>query len=140
MDHTHYTGKMRSTTCYIPTSHKAVMYIRNYDEAQYELAGSKLAADTMVYRITSLGLSVLGILWTLGKTRKSTVYNLIHRDHTTVAHNVTRLIEEGYVHEQVISHKEKYISLSDRGKELYAQFINKSAALTRELKSLKEAR
>jgi hypothetical protein len=32
------------------------MYIRNYDEAQYELAGSKLAADTMVYRITSLGL------------------------------------------------------------------------------------
>ena len=53
---THYTGKAKSTTCYIPTSHKAVMYIRNYDEAQYELAGSKLAADTMVYRITSLGL------------------------------------------------------------------------------------
>ena len=53
---THRTGKTKRTTCYIPTSHKAVMYIRNYDEAQYELAGSKLAADTMVYRITSLGL------------------------------------------------------------------------------------
>ena len=52
------------------------MYIRNYDEAQYEIAGSKLAADTMVYRITSLGLSVLGILWTLGKTRKTEVYSL----------------------------------------------------------------
>ena len=42
------------------------MYIRNYNEAQYELAGSKLAADTMVYRITSLGLSVLGILLNRG--------------------------------------------------------------------------
>ena len=50
------TGKAKSTTCYIPTSHKAVMYIRNYDKAEYELTGSKLAADTMVYRITSLGL------------------------------------------------------------------------------------
>ena len=109
------------------------MYIRNYDKAEYELTGSKLAADTMVNHVTSLGLSVLGILWTLGKTRKSIVYNLIHRDHTTVAHNVTRLIEEGYVHEQVISRREKYISLSDRGKELYTQFINKSMTLTREL-------
>ena len=32
------------------------MDIRNYDEAQYELAGSKLAADTMVNQVTSLGL------------------------------------------------------------------------------------
>ena len=32
------------------------MYIRNYDKAEYELTGSKLAADTMVYRIPSLGL------------------------------------------------------------------------------------
>ncbi len=55
------------------------MYIRNYDEAQYELAGSKLAADTMVDRVTPLGLSVLGLLWTLGKTRKTEVYSLIHR-------------------------------------------------------------
>lgn len=116
------------------------MYNQSNIEKQYELAGSKLAADTMVYRITSLGLSVLGILWTLGKTRKTEVYNLIHRDYTTVAHNVTRLIEEGYVHEQVISRKEKYISLSDKGKELYTLFIKKSITLTSELKSLKETR
>ena len=114
------------------------MYIRNYDEAQYELAGSKLAADTMVNQVTSLGLSVLGILWTLGEAKKSIVYNLIHRDLTTVSHNVTRLIEEGYVHEQVISHKEKYISLTGEGKEIYAEFINKSAAWTQKLRSLKK--
>ncbi len=50
------------------------MYNQNNIEKQYELAGSKIAADTMVYR-----LSVLGILWTLGKTRKTEVYSLIHR-------------------------------------------------------------
>ena len=116
------------------------MYIQNYDEAQYELTGSKLAADTMVNQVTSLGLSVLGILWTLGEAKKSIVYNLIHRDLTTVSHNVTRLIEEGYVHEQVISRREKYISLTEKGKEIYTQFINKSITLTRELKSLKKAR
>ena len=116
------------------------MYIRNYNEAQYELAGSKLAADTMVYRITSLGLSVLGILWTLGKTRKTEVYNLIHRDYTTVSHNMTALIKDGYVHEQIISRREKYISLTEKGKGIYTQFINKSMSLTRELRSLKEAR
>ena len=114
------------------------MYNQSNIEKQYEIAGSKLAADTMVYRITSLGLSVLGILWTLGKTRKSIVYNLIHRDHTTVTHNETRRIEEGYVHEQVISHKEKYISLTGEGNEIYAEFINKSAALTQKLRSLKK--
>ena len=138
MINTHRTGKTKRTTCYIPTSHKAVVYIRNYNEAQYELAGSKLAADTMVYRITSLGLSVLGILWTLGKIRKTEVYNLIHRDYTTVSHNMTALIKDGYVHEQVISHKEKYISLTGEGKEIYAEFINKSAALTQKLRSIKE--
>lgn len=135
---THYTGKTKRTTCYMPTSHKAVMYIRNYDEAQYELAGSKLAADTMVYRITSLGLSVLGILWTLGKTRKTEVYSLIHRDYTTVSHNMTALIKDGYIYEQVISHKEKYISLTGEGKEIYAEFISKSAALTQKLRAIKK--
>ena len=114
------------------------MYIRNYDETQYELAGSKLAADTMMDRVKPLGLSVLGILWTLGKTTKFNVYDLIHRDLSTVSHNVTDLIEEGYVHEQVISHKEKYISLTGEGKEIYAEFINKSAALTQKLRSIKE--
>ena len=138
VDHTHYTGKIRSTTCYIPTSHKAIMYNQSNIEKQYELAGSKLAADTMVYRIPSLGLSVLGILWTLGKTRKSIVYNLIHRDYTTVSHNMTALIKDGYVHEQVISRREKYISLTEKGKEIYAEFINKSAALTQKLRSIKE--
>ena len=49
------------------------MYIRNYYKAEYELTGSKLAADTMVNQVTSLGLSVLGILWTLGETRKSII-------------------------------------------------------------------
>ncbi len=116
------------------------MYIRNYDEAQYELTGSKLAADIMVNHVTSLGLSVLGILWTLGKTRKSIVYNLIHRDYTTVAHTMTALNKDGYINEQVISRREKYISLDEKGKELYTQFINKSITLTKELKSLKEAR
>lgn len=116
------------------------MYIRNYDKAEYELTGSKIAADTMVNHVTSLGLSVLGILWSLGKTTKSKVYDLIHRDHTTVSHNVTDLIEDGYVHEQVISRKVKYISLTEKGKELYSQFINKSIALTRELRSVKTER
>ena len=116
------------------------MYIRNSDEAQYELTGSKLAADIMVNHVTSLGLSVLGILWTLGKTRKSIVYNLIHRDYTTVAHTMTALNKDGYINEQVISRREKYISLDEKGKELYTQFINKSITLTKELKSLKEAR
>ena len=38
------------------------MYNRSNDEAHYELTGSKLAADTMVNHVTSLGLSVLVIL------------------------------------------------------------------------------
>lgn len=50
---------------------EVAMYIRSNDEAHYELAGSKLAADTMVDRVTHLGLSVLGILWSLGKTTKT---------------------------------------------------------------------
>ena len=55
------------------------------------------------------------------------------------AANVTAaLIKDGYVHEQVISHKEKYISLTGEGKEIYAEFINKSAALTQKLRSLKK--
>lgn len=33
-----------------------VMYNQSNIEKQYEIVGSKLAADTMVYRITSLGL------------------------------------------------------------------------------------
>lgn len=125
---------------FFPQAASNCVYTLAHSYTFYELTGSKLAADTMVNHVTSLGLSVLGILWTLGKTKKSIVYNLIHRDLTTVTHNVTRLIEEGYVHEQVISRREKYISLSDRGKELYTQFINKSITLTRELKSLKEDR
>lgn len=53
---------------------------------------------------------------------------------------MTALNKDGYINEQVISRREKYISLSDRGKELYTQLINKSITLTRELKSLKENR
>lgn len=48
-----------------------VMYNQSNIEKQYEISGSKLAADTMVYRITSLGLSVLGMLWTLGKNQEN---------------------------------------------------------------------
>lgn len=114
------------------------MYNQSNIEKQYEIAGSKLAADTMVYRITSLGLCVLGILWTLGKTWKTEVYNLIHRDYTTVSHNMTALIKDGNVHEQVISHKKKYLCLTGEGKEIYAEFISKSAALTLKLRSLKK--
>jgi|GEM_PF-2164427 len=33
-----------------------VMYNQSNIEKQYEIADSKLAADTMAYRITSLGL------------------------------------------------------------------------------------
>ena len=106
----------------------------NYDEAQCKLTANKLAADTMVDRVTSLGLSVLNILSYLGKCRKTEVYELIHRDHTTVTHNVTRLIDDGYVDEQVISRKLKYISLSDKGKEFYTLYIEKAKALTRELR------
>lgn len=120
--------------------HNAVMYIRNNDEAHYELAGSKLAADTMVDRVASLGLSVLGLLWTLGKTTKSKVYNLIHRDHTTVAHNVTTLIDGGYINEQVVSRKLKYISFTDKGKEFYTEYINKSWMLTKKLMSVEMGR
>ena len=116
------------------------MYNQSNIEKQYEIAGSKLAADTLLYRITSLGLSVQSILWIMGRAKKSKVYELIPRDHTTVTHNVTRLIEDGYVHEQVISHKEKYISLTVKGRELYAEFINKSAAFTQKLRLIKEKR
>ena len=97
----------------IPTE-ATVMYNQSNIEKQYEIAGSKLAADTMVDRVTPLGLSVLGLLWTLGKSKKSEIYDLIHRDYTTVSHNMTALIKDGYVHEQVISHKEKYISLTGK--------------------------
>lgn len=124
----------------MPLPDEAVMYIRSNDEAHYELAGSKLAADTMMDRVKPLGLSVLGILWTLGKTTKFNVYDLIHRDLSTVSHNVTDLIEEGYVHEQVISRKVKYISLTEKGKDLYSEYINKSIALTRKLRSANTGR
>ena len=38
------------------TTEETVMYNQSNIEKQYEIAGSKLAADTMVHRITSLGL------------------------------------------------------------------------------------
>ena len=119
---------------------EAVMFHNSYDKAQFELIGGKLAADTMVDRVKPLGLSVLGILWSLGKTTKCKVYDLIHRDLTTVSHNVADLIEEGYVHEQVISRKVKYISLTEKGKDLYSEYINKSIALTRKLRSANTGR
>ena len=122
----------------MPLPDEAIMYIRSNDEAHYELAGSKLAADTMMDRVKPLGLSVLSILWSLGKTTKCEVYDLIHRDLSTVSHNVTDLIEEGYVHEQVISRKVKYISLTEKGKEIYAEFISKSSSLTQKLRSIKK--
>ena len=49
------------------------MFHNSYDKAQFELIGGKLAADTMMDRVTPLGLSVLGLLWTLGKSKKSEV-------------------------------------------------------------------
>ena len=119
---------------------EAVMFHNSYDKAQFELIGGKLAADTMVDRVKPLGLSVLGILWSLGKTTKCKVYDLIHIDLTTVSHNVADLIEEGYVHEQVISRKVKYISLTEKGKDLYSEYINKSIALTRKLRSANTGR
>lgn len=119
---------------------KNIMKKNNYDEAQCKLTANKLAADTMVDRVTSLGLSVLNILSYLGKCRKTEVYELIHRDHTTVTHNVTRLIEDGYVHEQVISRREKYISLTDDGKKLFVEYLNKSTVFAQELRACKMGR
>ena len=51
---------------------------------------------------------------------------------------MTALIKDGYVHEQVISHKEKYISLTGEGKNLFVEYLNKSAALTQKLRFLKK--
>lgn len=104
--------------------------------SQLTLAGSKLAADTMVGLITPLGLSVLAILWSLGKTKKTVVYNLIHRDWTTIAHTMTTLIYRGFVAEDAVSHTEKYLSLTTTGYEVYTQFICKAADKTKELEAL----
>lgn len=103
---------------------------------QLTLAGSKLAADTMTALVTPLGLSVLSILWTLGRTLKSNVFRLIRRDWTTVSHTISDLIERGLVEEKVVSHKEKYLSLSTAGYEIYVQYIAQAANLAEELESL----
>lgn len=55
------------------------------------LAGSKLAADSMSALISPLQLSILSVLWSLGRTRKTNIFKLISRDWTTVSHNVTFL-------------------------------------------------
>lgn len=112
------------------------MNIKDILCSQLTLAGSKLAADTMVRRITSLGLSVLAILWTLGKSKKRVVYDLIHRDWTTVAHTMTDLINRGFVTEEVISHTEKYISLTPYGKDTYLQYIREASSKSKELEDL----
>ena len=112
------------------------MNIKDILCSQLTLAGSKLAADTMVELVTPLGLSVLAILWSLGKTRKTVVYNLIHRDWTTVAHTMTDLIERNFITEEVVSHKEKYISLTTTGFEVYTRFICKAADKTKELETI----
>ena len=112
------------------------MDIKSILSSQLTLAGSKLAADTMVGLITPLGLSVLAILWSLGKTKKTVVYTLIHRDWTTVAHTMTTLINRGYVAEDAVSHTEKYLSLTTTGYEIYTQFICEAADKPKELEAL----
>lgn len=112
------------------------MNIKQLLARQLTLAGSKLAADTMTTLITPLGLSVLSILWTLGRTRKSNVFRLIRRDWTTVSHTISDLVTRGLVEEKVISHKEKYLTLSTTGYEIYVQYIAQAAELTEELESL----
>lgn len=103
---------------------------------QLTLAGSKLAADTMTSLITPLGLSVLSILWTLGRTLKRTVFELIRRDWTTVSHTISDLVGRGLVEEKVVSHKEKYLTLSTAGYEIYVQYISQAAKLSEELEAL----
>lgn len=112
------------------------MSIKDILRSQLTLAGSKLAADSMVGRITSLGLSVLAILWSLGKTKKKVVYDLIHRDWTTVAHTMTDLINRGLVSEEVVSHTEKYLRLTPNGKDLYLQYICEASTKSKELEDL----
>lgn len=112
------------------------MDVKSIIQSQLTLAGSKLAADTMVGLITPLGLSVLAILWSLGRTRKSVVYNLINRDWTTVAHTMTDLIDRNFITEEVVSHKEKYISLTTYGYEVYTQYIREAALKSEALQAL----
>ena len=112
------------------------MNINHILQSQLTLAGSKLAADTMVGLITPHGLSVLAILWSLGKTRKSVVFRLINRDWTTVSHTISDLKERGFVEELVISHKEKYLTLSTCGYEVYVQYIREAAAKSEALATL----
>lgn len=103
---------------------------------QLTLVGCKLAADTMTNVASSLGLSVLLILWLYGKTKKSNVFDIIPRDWTTVSHNISDLIKRGLVDEEVKSHKEKYLSLTTAGFEICIQYIAQAADLSDELEAL----
>lgn len=103
---------------------------------QLTLAGSKLAADTMHMLVSSLGLSVLAIVWCGGKTLKRNIFNLIPRDWTTISHTISHLVQSGYLQEQTITHKEKYLTLTPRGTDLYVQFIKQAALHTQALESL----
>lgn len=105
-------------------------------KSQLTLAGSKLAADCMLNVITPLGLSVLSILWTLGKTRKTYVFQLVARDWTTVSHTITGLVQRKLILEEVKSHKEKYLCLSAEGCEIYTAYIQEAVRKTEELKGL----
>ena len=100
------------------------------------LTGCKLASDSMSALVAPLGLSILVILWSLGRTRKTQIFNLISRDWTTVSHNCTFLIQDGYVTEEVVTHKEKYLSLTTKGTEVVNRFIMEASKKADALTSL----
>lgn len=97
--------------------------IENILKSGLTLTGCKLASDSMSALVAPMGLSILVILWSLGRTRKTQIFNLISRDWTTVSHNCTFLIRDGYVTEEVVTHKEKYLSLTTKGTEVVNRFI-----------------
>lgn len=110
--------------------------IQNLLKSQLTLAGSKLAADSMLNLITPLGLSILSILWTLGRTKKTNIFQLVARDWTTVSHTITGLVQRKLILEEVKSHKEKYLCLSTEGYEIYTAYIREAARKSEELKEL----
>lgn len=97
--------------------------VENILKSGLTLTGCKLAADSMSALVAPLGLSILATLWSLGRTRKSEIFKLISRDWTTVSHNCSFLIQDGYVKEEVVTHKEKYLSLTTKGTEVVNRFI-----------------
>lgn len=105
--------------------------------AQLTLCSSKLAAEKMNNLVSNIELSILSLLFVLGETEKTIIFELIDRDQTTISHAATKLLKKGYITESVSADRRKrHCKLTTAGTAIYTQYIISSSKKSAEIKAL----